>query len=56
MTPRPCIAPIGPEPSERQTTKNPPGIFSQSSSPDIGPPAPQGPAFIVPVECHLPTK
>src|SRR2546425_4030047 len=50
------VGPIGPFPSERQTTAKPPSNHSQMSRLVIFPPGMKGPGFISASAFHLPTK
>src|SRR3989304_2931568 len=50
------VGPIGPFPSERQSTAKPPSNHSQMSTVVIFPPGMKGFGFMSPSVVHLPTK
>src|SRR6266852_1811224 len=56
MMPIDFVGPIGPFPSERQSTANPPSNHSQVSLVAIFPPGMKGFGFVSPSVDHLPTK
>src|SRR5262245_8532243 len=50
------VGPVGPLPSLRQTTANPPSRSSHVSLNDTGPPGPTGLSLAVPLKFQVPAK